>query len=122
MLKIDQEILDPSIIHSMDGAIMRLIITSVYRKEKYIINHLHDSIQFHPNHYQSVLKSIVQVYTENDLGIYLEKSLLKNLFNNLIEEKKPAFDELLQDFKKNGFEEIVVTPENFNVEGMFPWE
>lgn len=53
----------PSFIHFIDGGIMRMIILEVYKSDRYIINHLHDSIQFHPNYFKSIINSIENTYT-----------------------------------------------------------
>jgi hypothetical protein len=112
----------PSFIHSLDAAIMRKIINKVYIDNKYIINHLHDSIQLHPNQYNKVLDSISYVYLNSNLDKCLDNCLLKNLSNNLIVEKREIFEKLIDEFKSSNYEELVLTKEKFNVRGMFPFE
>ncbi len=52
-----------------------------------IFNHLHDSIQFHPNNYNLILDAITEIYTTSNLGDSLDKCSLNNLANNLINLK-----------------------------------
>jgi DNA-dependent RNA polymerase len=112
----------PSFIHSMDGAIMRMIIRMIYYKHGYIINHLHDSIQFHPNQYHNILESISEVYTTNDLGSSLRRCLLNNLSNVLIKEKKIVFDKMVEQFEKSDYEKLEILKEKFNPANMYPFE
>ena len=111
----------PSLIHSMDGSIIRLIINRVYDEHKYIINHLHDSIQFHPNNYKIVLDSISYVYINTELYNALDKCLLDNLRNNLLTEDRKIFDELVETLK-NDYNEIKIMKETFKPEVLYPFE
>jgi len=52
----------PNLIQSIDGYLIRNITNLVYKKNKYIIEPLHDSIRFHPNMILNVHKSIVSAY------------------------------------------------------------
>jgi hypothetical protein len=61
----------PGFVHSLDGAFMRLLILEVFNliKQKhpksngYIINHLHDSIQIHPNFLEYCYTAIFNLYS-----------------------------------------------------------
>jgi hypothetical protein len=110
-----------SYIHSMDGALMRLIIIDVYDSIEYVISHLHDSVQIHPNYYDDVIKSIINVYTTNDL----EESIFNNLFdrlrNNWIIDQRIEYDKLVEEFMSMR-SEFKITKEKFNVEAMFRME
>lgn len=109
----------PSYIHSIDGAIMRLILLNIYDKEKYIITHLHDSIQFHPNYYDSVINSITEVYCSKKLDNILDKTLLQGLRAQLLPEKLEEFDEFVNSFKDESYHSITVNREDLNVNAMF---
>jgi len=111
----------PNFIHSIDGAIMRLIILDVNERLKYTINHLHDSIQFHPNHYDEIKQSILNVYTSSELEDIIEKRLFVKLRINLLEEKRSGFDELVEKFYNCDYHKIKVS-ENLKIENMFPYE
>ena len=112
----------PSLIHSIDAAIMRKIINDIYNNNEYIINHLHDSIQFHPNNYKKVIESIKKVYVSSGLGKSIDNCLLNNIYYNMIPEKRKELDILINKFKSSEYEELVITEELFNVESMFPFE
>lgn len=112
----------PSLIHSIDGAIMRMIIIDVYSKNKYIINHLHDSIQFHPNHYIDVISSIKKVYCSEKLHNILKTRFLNKIRNKLLREDCTVFDDLVKKLYESDFEEIDINENNINIESMFPFE
>lgn len=111
----------PSLIHSIDGAIMRLIIMDIYNKNNYLINHLHDSIQFHPNFYKEVLESINNVYTSDRMKDILKEKYLNRLRKNLLRDDLEAFDELEKKIYEN-FENISISSNTFKPEMMFPFE
>lgn len=112
----------PSLIHSVDGSIMRLLILNVYEKDGYIINHLHDSVQFHPSKYDQILESITEVYTSKKFEDLLMKRFLEKLRKNLLEEKVDEFDKLVKDLYDEKFIKININKEDFNVKAMFPFE
>jgi hypothetical protein len=108
--------------HSVDGALMRLVILEVYDRTDYIISHLHDSIQFHPNHYDNIMESILDVYTANDLGNLIDKTLLIPLRSKVkTEEDRKIINDKIIEFK-NSRTEFEVMKNNFNVKGMFRLE
>lgn len=112
----------PSFIHSVDGSIMRLLILDIYKKNNYIINHLHDSIQFHPSKYDQVLESITEVYTSKEVKDVLMKRFIERLRKNLLEEKIYEFDKLVDDLYDDKFIKIDINKVDFNVTAMFPFE
>ena len=93
-----------SFIHSLDAAIMRLIILEINEKSSYIVNPLPDSVQPHPNKYLGVAASIEKVYTENAITNALDNLLLRNLRDNLADKHLEEFDSLVRDLKSEGFE------------------
>ena len=112
----------PSLIHSIDGAIMRMIIVEVNTRYNYTINHLHDSIQFHPNQYRNILEAISEVYTNNNLESCIDRCLFNNMSNNLLVEKKVIFDKMVTEFKSYNYKKISVTKETFDPSKMYPFE
>ena len=112
----------PSFIHSIDGALMRLIIIDVYENCGHIINHLHDSIQFNPKYYDNVINSIAKVYSNAQIHKCLDEKFLVNLRNRLLEEKRPEFDKLVTELKNCSFKEIKIRINTFQPKNMFPHE
>lgn len=112
----------PSLIHSIDGAIMRIIIIDIHSKNNYVINHLHDSIQFHPNEYDNVISSIKNVYCSEKLRNILRTKFLDRIQNKLLEEDHAEFNEMVLKLYEYDFEEIDVNENNVNIEAMFPFE
>lgn len=112
----------PSFIHSIDGAIMRLIIVDVYENNQYIINHLHDSIQYNPKYYKEVLESIRNVYSGAMIHKCLDDKFLVHLRSRLLEEQRKEFDGLVRELKNCNFEEVIIDKKKFQAENMFPHE
>lgn len=113
----------PNLIHSVDGAIMRLIITHIYHndsKQNYVINHLHDSIMYHPNYHETVMNSIKRVYTSNKLCGILKNTLFDQLRENLVDVDKIKFDLLIDDFFID-YEELIIDEKSFNTKKVFPF-
>ena len=110
-----------SFAHSIDGAVMRIILLKTYDDSKYIINHLHDSISFHPNHYKDVMKSVEYAYSREVMRDVVDRYLLDNLRSNLINEKHIIFDQLVDKFKTD-YTTIDLETQKINVEKMFPFE
>ena len=112
----------PSFIHSIDAALMRLIIIDVFNSSKYIINHLHDSIQYNPKYYNNVMKSINNVYCNSDIQNSLENNFLIHLRQRLFKEKRIKFDSLINDLRSHNYKEIEINENKFEAENMFPHE
>jgi len=112
----------PSFIHSIDAGLMRLIIIDVFESCGYIINHLHDSIQYNPKYYKNVMDSIARVYSDAQIQKCLDEKLLVNLRNRLLEEKREEFDKLVNKLKNCSFKEIIIDIDKFESESMFPHE
>jgi hypothetical protein len=111
----------PSIIHSIDASIMRFIMNSVDEKSGYIINHLHDSIQAHPNNIRVVYECIREIYLSNVFINCLDELVFTNLRSNLISEFHCEFDEIVNIFKKE-FKTVEIKGEYFNEENLYPFE
>lgn len=112
----------PHLIHSIDGSLMRKIIIEVYENKKYIINHLHDSIQFSPNNHELILKSIEKVYKDEKIKKILKDGFFKRLENNLLPEDKKEFKRLVDEFFSYEYHDLLITEETLNINGMFPFE
>jgi len=109
----------PNLIHSIDGSIMRLISQEMIEKG-YIINHLHDSIQTHPNYLDDVYESISKIYKSNVFKNFLDINVFTPMRNSLLKKEKiEEFDRLVMIFKKE-CEEIHI--DNFSAKDMYPYE
>ena len=112
----------PGFIHSIDAAIMRKILIEVYESINYLIVHLHDSLQFHPNHYEIIIKSIRKVYLDPSLTTVLDDCLLDELRNNLLKENVEGLEILIKEFKDIDYEVLELHEETLIIENMFPFE
>jgi hypothetical protein len=110
----------PNLIHSIDGSVMRLIAKKVMDKG-YIINHLHDSIQAHPNKIEIVHNSIKLVYTSGVFDNFLDENVFLPMRNSLLKEKHCKFDDLVKIFK-NEYENVKINFDDFKPEDMYPFE
>jgi len=97
----------PNLIHSIDGAVMRIIISEML-KRKYIINHLHDSIQCNPNKLDEIYDIIKNIYSSDYMKNILEKCFITPMRNSLIEEDIPEFDNIYEKYNSIKNEIVVV--------------
>lgn len=111
----------PNYIHSFDAGVMRIIIEGVYRKSGYIINHLHDSIQCHPNNLDDVYSVISDIYSGIDNHEFLRRSFIDPMRNLLLEEDYYEFDNLVKSFLENN-KKIIIKKSEFNPINMYPFE
>jgi DNA-directed RNA polymerase len=65
----------PNFVHSIDGALMRMIIRDMYDRTGYRIGHIHDCILLHPNFVDDLYIVLHNIYTKT-----LSKSFIDNLF------------------------------------------
>lgn len=108
-----------SFIHPIDGAILRLIIEKVNENIGYVISHLHDSIQLHPNYYNDMLEAIVSVYSSDLLSDILERKVFSLLKLKLLEEDREEFDRLVNEFKINSYVDLKILKEKFDPKKMY---
>jgi hypothetical protein len=111
-----------SYIHSIDGAIMRLILKGVYKSSGngYIISHLHDSIQYHPNQYYNVMESVRNVYSSDRLKNVIDKTLFENLEAGLPADKRKEFNLLVSKFNDCSTKKVNITAENIKPRLLYP--
>lgn len=105
-------------IHSLDAALLRLIILEIKKTCNYVVSHLHDSVQFHPNHYKKVLKSIKNVYSSCALRNIFDRTFVNVMKKQLKESDLPEFELLVDRFKASG-ENIKIKEKFFNVKWMY---
>jgi hypothetical protein len=87
------------------------------KKGGYIINHLNDSIQAHPNNIRVVYDCIREIYLSNLFINCLNELVFTNLRSNLIPEFHCEFDEIVNIFKKE-FKPVEIKGEYFNEENL----
>lgn len=110
----------PNLIHSIDGSVMRIISKEIIKKG-YIINHLHDSIQTHPNNLNMVYAAIKEVYSSGTFNNFLDDNVFNVMRSSLLKEKQNEFDRLVNDFKTE-YKEIEIDYNTFSPENMYPFE
>jgi hypothetical protein len=71
----------PGLIHSIDAAVMRIIINKLYEKtyRKCLIQHIHDAILIHPNYVYTFHHIINKLYNEEKLLDNLLKKCILNV-------------------------------------------
>lgn len=84
----------PNIIHSLDGSTMRLLLKFFFNKTQYRSNHLHDSIQTHPNFLGSLYLVLNETYKKNLLDNVLEKVIFKPNRINIPSDRQMVLREL----------------------------
>jgi hypothetical protein len=91
----------PGLIHSVDAAIMRIIINKLYEKTsgKCLIQHVHDAILIHPN-YVNIFYQIVEIiYNEEKV---LDDILKKSFLNvNIPTMREECVKKVLNIFEEN---------------------
>jgi hypothetical protein len=110
----------PGFVHSIDGAVIRLLILAMKEKHNYDINHLHDSIQVHPNHVDNLYEEIYLIYkdlADENLSDYFVKQSY-----SLIVGKDTREFELLVAKMANLQEDFGGLIENMIPENMYPLE
>ena len=90
----------PGFVHCIDGAVIRILINAMKEKHDYDINHLHDSIQVHPNFIGKLYEEIYIVYKDlasDDLIDYF----VQQSYPLLTETGLLEFKALVSDFKSS---------------------
>jgi hypothetical protein len=92
----------PNLIHSIDGAIMRIFITKMYEKRKYIISHSHDSVLLHPNYVKTFYEIVAEVYKDEKM-LSLADDLVFNVFQNHVgSDYKEKLEKIREEFHSYG--------------------
>lgn len=110
----------PGLVHSLDAAVVRLLINSMFEKYGYDINHLHDSIQCHPNFVDSLYQEIKLVYGAI-AKVNISELFTRQAENSLSEQNLNIFKEKVKFLEKLK-EHPVIDPINFKPENMYPFE
>jgi hypothetical protein len=110
----------PGLVHSLDAAVIRLLINFMFDKHCYNINHLHDSIQCHPNYVDVLYEEIVEIYK------HISTVNISALFTDQAERELSQED--LDVFRARVLkleqlkETPVIDPDDINPENMYPFE
>ena len=106
------------ILHSIDAAVMRIIINKLYEKtnRKCLIQHIHDAVLIHPNYVDTFYHTINVIYNEEMLLDDLLKKCILNVnlpsmrtvpIKKVLEIYKIFFENCEDQFKN---EEIDINP------------
>ena len=90
----------PNLIHSIDGAIARLLIISFYSKTKVIVETLHDSFRVHPSLVSELRMHLKNIYNKKLVCVCLSK-LLNFLLLDGCEVKDTASKKIIKEVKKS---------------------
>lgn len=111
----------PNLIHSIDGALMRLIIYRVWEKSGYVINHLHDCILCHPNLVQTVYEVITEIYTDGTFDNLANRVYFGPMQEGLSGDDKKAIQKIAMEFCE-GYDPLNITSESFVAENSYTFE
>jgi hypothetical protein len=85
-------------IHSLDGAIIRIIAQELYKKTGYIANTLHDCILLHPNYVETLYEIIQELYSSKNIYNIAEDLIFSQLRSQISSEYYDAFDLMVLDY------------------------
>lgn len=120
-LKSLERSLFPNLIHSIDAAIMRIIITRVYDSSKYRINHLHDCVLIHPNYVDVFYDVVSDIYTEDTLTRLASKLFFEPMTEGLASDLCDEIKKIQKGFEDN-MDTIDVTKDKFEPRNMYVLE
>jgi hypothetical protein len=120
ILKRKKSAFRPGFVHCLDGAVIRLLINAMKEKHNYDINHLHDSIQIHPNYVGKLYEEISIIYNDlasDNLVDYFTKQahFLLNKTDSL------EFERLVKEFESDQ-DDFGNSIKNMVPEHMYPFE
>jgi DNA-directed RNA polymerase len=112
----------PNFIHSIDAAIMRIIIKKMYEKTGYRIGHIHDCIMVHPNYVEDLFVVIQEIYTGKDLKNLADRLFFEPMKEGLASDIKRKIKEIQTEFNKKKdkikVDKKTFTPRNaYGIEG-----
>ena len=111
----------PNLIHSIDGAIMRIFITKFYEQTGRRINHLHDCVMVHPNDVDIFFKIVSDVYTDPAMRT-LARDLVFSVFKeNTVSDAKQKLIEIENKFSTN-MDDFTLSPKTFDPKKCYRYE
>lgn len=103
-----ERVFRPGLVHSIDGAVIRILILKMYEKYDYHINHVHDSIQSHPNYIDFLYQEIDELYNKDingkdlfDLFLSPSMELLSEQNKSILKTSALEFQSIRDKFKLN---------------------
>jgi DNA-dependent RNA polymerase len=108
----------PNLIHSIDAAIMRIIISKIHKLTNYRINHLHDCVLIHPNFVDTFYDVITEIYTGGYLNDLARRLYFEPMAEGVSEDVREEIKKIQNKFENN-MEKIVITKENFESRNMY---
>jgi len=109
----------PNIMHSIDAAVMRLIIIKVYEKTGYRVSHLHDCVLLNPNYVDQLYEVIEEIYTdESTFHRLAEKTFFQPMAEGLPDEAISEIKTIRDEFYASA-DSIHVTKGFFNPRNMY---
>jgi|JFJP01.1.fsa_nt_gi hypothetical protein len=111
----------PNIIHSIDAAIMRIIVKKIYDENHYIINQLHDCGLMHPNIAPLFFEKINDIYTSDQMLNMADALFFDVIKSDLDEDTLKQVNKLQKKFHKL-CDDFKITKNNFNSRFMYSYE
>ena len=111
----------PHLIHSIDAAIMRLTISRIWSKRKYVIGQLHDCFMVHPNHARIVHETLREIYTDGTLTDIANTLYFEPMKEGLNDDAKKQIEGIQKEFQDNA-DTFVLMPESFDIKNVYHWE
>lgn len=90
-----------NIVHSIDAAVMRIIIYRMHKRTAYTVNQLHDCVLTHPNYVSSLYQVIEEIYTDGTLDHLADKVFFTPMQDNLNDDSKNKIKPIRNEFYKN---------------------
>jgi hypothetical protein len=115
----------PGLIHSIDAAVMRIIINKLYNKsgKKCLIQHIHDAVLIHPNYIDTFYFVINLIYNEEKILDNLLKKCILNV--NLPSMRNDAIRKVLEIYKtvfENSDDNFKIEEVDINPRDMYCFE
>ena len=111
----------PNLIHSIDGAIMRIFITKFYEQTGRRINHLHDCVMVHPNDVDTFFKIVSEVYTDRTMRTLASDLVFSVFKENTVSDAKQRLIEIENKFLTN-MDDFTLTSTTFDPKKCYRYE
>jgi hypothetical protein len=111
----------PHVIHSIDAAVMRIVICRVWKRTNYVINQLHDCMLCNPNIAAIVYEVIEEIYTDGTLDNLADKVFFTPMQEGLSDDDIKRIQALRDAFYENGDTFSIVKGE-FNARNAYTYE
>lgn len=88
----------PNLVHSIDSAIMRIIIREIHRKTGYAVGHVHDCVLIHPNYVDVFYEVVRDIYTGDCLDNLADKLFFEPMKEGLADDYRTLITSIQQQF------------------------